>query len=87
MESICTREKLHFANVEWSGVVSAYELKTYAMKMEGGAEIGAEGLIRYRFADAEQAKIATILAYFACFAGIGRKTTMGMGQVKVRSEE
>ncbi|MBW4670050.1 MAG: CRISPR system precrRNA processing endoribonuclease RAMP protein Cas6 [Cyanomargarita calcarea GSE-NOS-MK-12-04C] len=78
-------EKLHFPNVEWSGVVSAYELKTYAMKMEGGAEIGAEGLVRYRFADAEQAKIATILANFACFAGIGRKTTMGMGQVCMKS--
>jgi CRISPR-associated endoribonuclease Cas6 len=80
-------EKLHFPTVEWSGVVSAYELKTYAMKMEGGAEIGAKGLIRYRFADTEQAKIATTLAHFATFAGIGRKTTMGMGQVKVGSRE
>jgi|GEM_PF-671453 CRISPR-associated endoribonuclease Cas6 len=74
-------EKLQFSDVEWSGVVSAYELKTYAMKMEGGAEIGAEGSVKYRFADPEQAKIATILANFACFAGIGRKTGMGMGRV------
>ncbi len=80
-------EKLHFPSAEWSGVVSAYELKTYAMKMESGAEIGAEGLIRYRFADAEQAKIATVLAHFACFAGIGRKTGMGMGQVCLRRGE
>ena len=26
------------------GLVSAYELKTQALKMEGGAEIGAQGL-------------------------------------------
>lgn len=71
---------MHFPPVEWNGLVSAYELKTYAMKMEGGGEIGAEGRVKYRFADAEQAKIATVLANFACFSGVGRKTTMGMGQ-------
>jgi CRISPR-associated endoribonuclease Cas6 len=85
--NLFTPEKLHFPSVEWNGVVSAYELKTYAMKMEGGAEIGAEGLVRYRFADTEQAKIATTLAHFATFAGIGRKTTMGMGRVRVGSGE
>ncbi len=85
--NIFAPEKLQFPNIEWSGVVSAYELKTYAMKMEGGAEIGAEGLIRYRFADTEQARIATTLAHFATFAGIGRKTAMGMGQVRVGSRE
>ncbi|MBF2063016.1 MAG: CRISPR system precrRNA processing endoribonuclease RAMP protein Cas6 [Calothrix sp. C42_A2020_038] len=76
-------ENLHFPPVEWNGFVSAYELKTYAMKMEGGGEIGAEGRVKYHFADAEQAKIATILAHFACFAGVGRKTTMGMGQIVI----
>ena len=49
------------------------------MKMEGGAEIGAEGKIRYRFSDPEQAKIATTLAHFACFSGIGRKNSDGDG--------
>lgn len=75
-------EALKFPSIEWNAVVAAYELKTYAMKMEGGAEIGAEGVVRYRFTDSEQARIATILAHFATFAGIGRKTAMGMGQVK-----
>lgn len=83
--NIFAPEKLQFPPIEWNGVVSAYELKTYAMKMEGGAEIGAEGTIRYRFTDSEQAKIATILAQFACFAGIGRKTAMGMGQVAIKN--
>ncbi|NJR19702.1 MAG: CRISPR system precrRNA processing endoribonuclease RAMP protein Cas6 [Calothrix sp. CSU_2_0] len=76
---------LNFPKIEWDAIVSAYELKTYAMKMEGGAEIGAEGVIRYKFADSEQARIATILAHFATFAGVGRKTTMGMGQVTIRN--
>jgi CRISPR-associated endoribonuclease Cas6 len=79
-------EKLQFPKIEWNGFVSAYELKTYAMKMEGGAEIGAEGLIRYRFGDEQQAKIATSLAHFATFAGVGRKTAMGMGQVVLSNE-
>ena len=85
--NIFAPEKLHFPKIEWSGVVAAYELKTYAMKMEGGAEIGAEGWVRYRFADNEQARIAAILANFAFFCGIGRKTAMGMGQVTVNGEE
>lgn len=53
------------------------------MKMEGGAEIGAEAGVKYRFTDSEQARIVTILAHFACFSAIGRKTAMGMGQVNI----
>jgi CRISPR-associated endoribonuclease Cas6 len=63
--------------------VTAYELKTYALKMEGGTEVGAQGWIRYRFSDAEMARMATILANFAFFAGVGRKTAMGMGQTQL----
>jgi CRISPR-associated endoribonuclease Cas6 len=81
--NILAPEALKFPKIEWNGIVSAYELKTYAMKMEGGAEIGAEGLVKYKFADSEQARIATILAHFATYAGIGRKTAMGMGQVGI----
>ncbi|MEA5573556.1 CRISPR system precrRNA processing endoribonuclease RAMP protein Cas6 [Calothrix sp. UHCC 0171] len=76
-------EALKFPKIEWNGMVSAYDLKTYAMKMEGGAEIGAEGLVKYKFADSEQARIATTLAQFASYAGVGRKTAMGMGQVEI----
>ncbi len=81
--NIFAPEALKFPKIEWNGIVSAYELKTYAMKMEGGAEIGAEGLVKYKFADSEQARIATILAHFATYSGIGRKTAMGMGQVGI----
>ena len=74
---------LQFPVVEWQGLTSAYELKTVALKMKAGAEIGAKGWIQYEFSDPEQAKIATILAHFAGFAGVGRKTAMGMGQTRL----
>ncbi len=76
-------ENLHFPEVAWHGLTSAYELKTHALKMEGGSEIGAQGSVRYRFPDPDQAKIASILAHFAFFAGVGRKTAMGMGQTRL----
>ncbi len=76
-------EHLQFPAVEWKGLTSAYELKTYSLKMEGGIEIGTQGWVRYRFPDIEQAKLATVLAHFAFFAGVGRKTAMGMGQVRL----
>jgi len=77
---------LQFPVTEWQGVTAAYELKTYALKMKGGAEIGAQGWVSYEFADAIQAQVATTLAHFALFAGVGRKTAMGMGQTKVMLE-
>lgn len=76
-------EQYHFANCEWNALVTAYELKTYALKMEGGTEVGAQGWVRYRFISDETARIATILANFAFFAGVGRKTAMGMGQTQL----
>ena len=79
-------EELQFPAVEWNGLVSAFELQTHALKMKGGAEIGAQGWVRYRFPDAEQAKVAAVLAHFAFFSGVGRKTAMGMGQVKLLAE-
>lgn len=69
--------------IEWQGLVSAYELKTHALRLEGGAEIGAQGWVRYRFPIPEQAQVASVLAHFAFFAGVGRKTTMGMGQTQL----
>jgi CRISPR-associated endoribonuclease Cas6 len=78
--------ELQFPVVEWQGLSSAYELKTQALKMEGGAEIGAAGWVRYRFPDPEQLKIATVLAHFAFFSGVGRKTAMGMGQTRLSTK-
>lgn len=76
-------EQYQFPTVEWRGLVSAYELKTHALKLEAGAEIGAQGWVKYRFSDSEQAQIATVLANFAFFSGVGRKTSMGMGQTQL----
>ena len=75
--------ELQLPPVEWQILTSEFEIKTFAMKMKGGAEIGTKGWVKYHFLQDEQAKIATILAHFATFAGIGRKTAMGMGQVKL----
>lgn len=69
--------------MQWQGWVTAYELKTYAFKLQGGAEIGAQGWVRYQFPDLEQMRVASILAQFATFAGVGRKTAMGMGRTQL----
>jgi CRISPR-associated endoribonuclease Cas6 len=74
-------EEWQFSKIQWSGLVSDYDLKTQKIKMDNSVEIGAVGWVRYRFPDPEQARRATILAHFAFFAGVGRKTAMGMGQV------
>ncbi|MBD2458954.1 CRISPR-associated endoribonuclease Cas6 [Nostoc sp. FACHB-87] len=80
-------QEIRLPSVEWKAVVSGYELKTFALQLEVGGEIGAEGWVRYRFNDNEQAKIATVLAHFAHFAGVGRKTTMGMGQTSIQNSK
>ncbi len=77
-------EDLHFPSIAWQGLIAAFDIKTHALKMKGGAEIGTVGWVRYRFPDPEQAKIATTLAHFASFAGVGRKTAMGMGQTRLK---
>lgn len=74
--------ELQFPEQEWSGVTAAYDLKTYALKMKGGAEIGAQGWARYEFSNEAQAQIAAVLSQYAQFAGVGRKTAMGMGLTK-----
>jgi CRISPR-associated endoribonuclease Cas6 len=66
----------------WTGWVTAFDLKTHTLRMKSD-EIGSQGWVRYRFPDPEQARIATILAHFAFFAGVGRKTAMGMGQTRL----
>jgi CRISPR-associated endoribonuclease Cas6 len=80
-------EALKLPRVQWSGLVSAYDLKTEKIRMENSVEIGAVGWARYRFPDSEEARLATILSQFAFFAGVGRKTAMGMGQVFLDKRE
>ncbi|WP_084555177.1 CRISPR system precrRNA processing endoribonuclease RAMP protein Cas6 [[Phormidium ambiguum] IAM M-71] len=76
-------KELQLPEIEWQGFTAAYELQTVALKMKGVAEIGAKGWVRYQFPNSTQAQIATTLAHFATFAGVGRKTAMGMGQAKI----
>ena len=75
---------LAFPKVQWDSWVAAYDLKTKAVRMEGGSQIGSVGWVKYHFPDLEQARIATVLAHFAYFAGVGRKTAMGMGQTRLK---
>ena len=70
----------HFPKINWQGMTAAYDLKTKIIKKEV-AEIGSVGWVKYEFKDEEQARIATILANFANFSGVGRKTALGMGRV------
>ena len=70
-----------FPQINWQGMTAAYDLKTRIIKKEV-AEIGSVGWVKYEFKDAEQARIATTLAHFANYSGIGRKTALGMGRVQ-----
>ena len=70
----------HFPKIDWQGMTAAYNLKTKVIKLQKD-EIGSVGWVRYKFKDDEQARIATILANFANFSGVGRKTALGMGRV------
>jgi CRISPR-associated endoribonuclease Cas6 len=64
-------------------VVSDYELYTARVVFREYAQKGFEGTCHYQVKadDGYAAQIAT-LASFAGYAGIGSKTTMGMGQVR-----
>ena len=73
-------EEYHFPKIEWQGMTAAYNLKTKVIKLQKD-EIGSVGWVRYEFKDKEQARIATVLANFANFSGVGRKTALGMGRV------
>ena len=70
----------HFPKIDWQGMTAAYDLKTKVIKKEV-TEIGSVGWVRYAFKNDEQARVANILANFANFSGIGRKTALGMGRV------
>jgi CRISPR-associated endoribonuclease Cas6 len=74
---------LRFAEIEWKGMVARYDMHSSAMKMQSD-ELGGQGWVKYCFTDSEQLAIATVLAHFATFSGVGRKTTMGMGQAQLK---
>lgn len=76
-------QHLQLPAFDWIGWVSAYNLQTEVVKLKGGIEIGAQGWANYQLSNVEQTQAATTLSRFAQFAGIGRKTTMGMGQAQL----
>jgi CRISPR-associated endoribonuclease Cas6 len=65
-------------------LVSQWELRSRAWRYGKQTQIGSEGRVTYRIFDADYDVQYTLsyLADFAFYAGVGRKTTQGMGQVR-----
>ncbi|NEP19603.1 MAG: CRISPR system precrRNA processing endoribonuclease RAMP protein Cas6 [Leptolyngbya sp. SIO4C1] len=80
-----TPERFAWPPIEWTGFVTGYELKTRSVYLKNSPQLGAEGIVSYRFPDSKQARLAHCLAQFSYFAGIGRKTSMGMGQTRLKT--
>jgi CRISPR-associated endoribonuclease Cas6 len=65
--------------------VAAYDLRTAALSLGRRPEVGCVGWCRYVARGVwpdEYLRALNALADFAFYAGIGRKTTMGMGQAR-----
>jgi CRISPR-associated endoribonuclease Cas6 len=71
---------LRFSKIQWNGVIRDFEIKSQRLRLGNIYELGGVGWVKYHFPDPEQARIANVLAHFAFFSGVGRKTAMGMGQ-------
>ena len=68
--------------------VSEYDLRTELVAFARYKVIGFKGRVTFtcpRDLDATMRRVINALADFACFAGVGYKTTMGLGQVHRRS--
>ena len=64
---------------------SYFDIQTEIVQDSRSKFIGCTGSVTYRIlgqADAEMIKQINCLANFALYAGVGRKTTMGMGMVR-----
>ncbi|NBT20456.1 MAG: CRISPR system precrRNA processing endoribonuclease RAMP protein Cas6, partial [Proteobacteria bacterium] len=77
--------------VEQACTIARYDLRTEAVPLGGGLQIGFVGRCTYglppgrgiRPADEYAWRVLHLLASFAFFAGVGAKTTMGMGTVRM----
>ena len=69
--------------IPWQGLISGYDLKTQGIQLKNHTEIGSIGWVKYQFKDPEQAQLATTLAHFTTFCGVGRKTGLGMGKTSL----
>lgn len=79
------QERLHAA-IASSCTVSRYRLETVSMAFGAYSETGFVGNVTYDAAklDGENLRALNALADYADFAGVGAKTSMGMGQVRRR---
>jgi CRISPR-associated endoribonuclease Cas6 len=69
-------------------VVTDCDLSTYTLHFPTYTQKGFTGTCTYALQeDNEQMAYLARLAAFARFAGVGYKTTMGMGQVRIQEEE
>jgi CRISPR-associated endoribonuclease Cas6 len=72
--------------IRCSVTVGACSLSTHTLHYPKYTQKGFTGTCTYHIAeDEEQAAQLTCLAAFARFAGVGYKTTMGMGQTRVKT--
>ncbi len=65
-------------------LVSEWRVRSRMLRYGLQPQIGSEGEALFRLFDADEATQRTLnaLADFAFFAGVGRKTTQGMGQIR-----
>lgn len=65
-------------------VVSQFRLESQVVDLSGGKQIGAVGTVTFRsiHPDPYWLRVVAALADFAFFAGVGAKTTMGLGQTR-----
>jgi CRISPR-associated endoribonuclease Cas6 len=64
--------------------VSDLRLRRECWRFDRYVQLGTAGYVSYRVVNADEAVLHTLntLADFAFYAGVGRKTTQGMGQVR-----
>ncbi len=65
-------------------VVSHFRLVSQMVEVAGGKQVGAVGTVTYRSVrpDPYWLRVIGALADFACYGGVGAKTTMGLGQTR-----
>jgi len=71
--------------VEEQVLLSRYELKTHMLDYNDKRQVGFEGKCKFVLPDSGDnglSAVINLLADFAFFAGVGAKTTMGMGQAR-----
>jgi len=78
------------AIVEQSLFPARYSLQTEVVSLKGIPQVGCVGLCQFdllKGVSTEDRRAITALSRFATYAGVGMKTTMGMGQTVVEIEE